>query len=121
MDYGTELTNSISESCRTRTMKKCPTLKLSQFPKMFSASQRCRVPNVNIDNMRNGIFGANVLERHNITSGKELFDWILVQNAALGAKYEHDEERQNIIKAAAWNKASRNGFYLGLETSWLFV
>ncbi|KAL3931659.1 MAG: hypothetical protein SGBAC_011206 [Bacillariaceae sp.] len=92
-----------------------------QFPKMFSASQKCLVPNVNIDNMRNNIFGANIMKRHRLRSGKQLFDWLLVQNAAVGASYELDPRRREAISESAWQKASANAFYLGLESSWLYM
>jgi hypothetical protein len=91
-----------------------------QFPKIFSPSQQCRVPNVNIDNLRNNIFGANVLRRHKLKSAKQLFDWLSVQNAALGASYECDAGRRQTISESAWKKASKNHFYLGLESSWLY-
>jgi hypothetical protein len=93
-----------------------------QFPKMFSPSQRCRAPNVNIDNLRSSIFGANILERHknDITSSKNLVDWLMVQNAALGDKYENDEQKRKSLSTKTWTKASKNSFYLGLESSWLY-
>lgn len=92
----------------------------SSFPRMFSPSQRCRIPNVNVDNLRNNIFGANVLNRHKLESSKELFDWLLVQNAALGEKYESNENNRRLISRRAWEKTTMNGFYLGLESSWLY-
>jgi hypothetical protein len=91
-----------------------------QFPKMYSPSQTCRVPNVNVDNMRNNIFGANIIKRHKLRSGKQLFDWLLVQNAAVGASYECDDSKRETVSESAWNKASENYFYLGLESSWLY-
>jgi len=51
-----------------------------QFESMFSASQRCRVPNVNVDNLRSAIFGANILQRNKLTTSKDLVDWLLEQN-----------------------------------------
>lgn len=92
-----------------------------QFPQMFSPSQKCRVPNVNVDNLRNNIFGANIMKRHRLRSGKQLFDWLLVQNAAVGASYELDAGRREAISESAWEKASENAFYLGLESSWLYM
>lgn len=91
----------------------------TKFPRMFSPSQRNRVPNVNVDNLRNSVYGANVLRRHKLTSSKKLFDWLIVQNASLGAKYEQDKKRQGYVSPRSWNKASRNGFYLGLD-NWLY-
>ena len=70
--------------------------------------------------MRNNIFGSNVLKRHNLKSGKQLFDWLLVQNAAVGASYECDDGKKDTVSEAAWRKASENYFYLGLESSWLY-
>jgi hypothetical protein len=94
-----------------------------QFPKMFSTSQRCRAPNVNIDNLRNSIYGANILQRYKeeLTTSGKLVEWLLMQNAALGDMYENDEKKQKYVSHKAWTKASKNGFYLGLESSWLFV
>lgn len=90
------------------------------FPSMFSTSQRCRVPNVNVDNFRNSLYGANLLRRHNFTTSKELFDWLIEVNASLGSKYEGQKERTRHLSSKAWKKASENGFYLGLENSWLY-
>jgi len=101
----------------------------NQYPKMFSTSQRCRVPNVNVDNMRNHIFGANILNKtigegkekeKMFDGGKKLNDWLQIQNAALGELYENSEERQSFVSERAWKKASENHFYLGLESSWLY-
>lgn len=118
-----------------------------RFPKMFSSSQRCRVyvyqkknficcietmeflmilvslllsPNVNVDNMRNNIYGSNVLKRHNLVNSKQLYDWLLVQNTAVGASYESDVEKKATVSRAAWKKANENLFYLGIENTWLY-
>jgi hypothetical protein len=93
-----------------------------RYPEMFSPSQRCRTPNVNIDSLRNSIFGANVLQRqkNKLTTGKKLFDWLIIQNAALGEMYERDSTKQEHLPVNAWEKADRNAFYLGLESSWLY-
>ena len=91
-----------------------------QFRDMFSSSQRCRIPNVNVDNLRSMIFGANILKRHKLSSSKKLLDWLLEQNAALGNEYENDETKQKLISKKQWTKASTNNFYLGLESSWLY-
>lgn len=92
----------------------------ANYPSMFSPSQRCRVPNVNIDNLRSAVFGANILKRHKLTTSKKLLDWLLEQNAALGEEYESSKEKQSLISNKQWAKASTNNFYLGLESSWLY-
>jgi hypothetical protein len=91
-----------------------------QYKEMFSTSQRCRVPNVNVDNLRNAIYGANVLNRNKLTTSGKLIEWLIVQNASLGSKYETTAERRAFISQKAWEKASGNGFYLGLDSSWLY-
>ena len=90
------------------------------YPNMFSPSQRCRIPNVNVDNMRNNLFGANVMTTHKLTTSKKLLGWMLEQNELLAKKYEGDEEIQSAVSPKAWKKANTNGFYLGLESSWLY-
>lgn len=91
-----------------------------QYAPMFSPSQRCRVPNVNVDNLRSVVFGANILKRHKLTTSKKLIDWLFEQNAALGDEYENNEEKQKLVSKKQWSKASDNNFYLGLESSWLY-
>jgi hypothetical protein len=88
------------------------------YPKMFSPSQKCRVPNVNIDNLRNSLFAADVMKRHKLTTTKKLYAWVLEQNEKLGMKYmESDDELEN---PTGWEKASENKFFLGLESTWLY-
>jgi len=91
-----------------------------QFSPMFSPSQRCRVPNVNVDNLRSSTFGANILKRHKLKTSKQLAVWLLEQNAALGDEYETNNEKQALVSDKQWSKASTNNFYLGLESSWLY-
>jgi len=91
-----------------------------QFRAMFSSSQRCRVPNVNVDNLRSVIFGANILKRHKLTTSNKLLEWLLQQNAALGDEYENVTTKQKLVSKKQWTKASANNFYLGLESSWLY-
>lgn len=87
---------------------------------MFSPSQRCRAPNMNIDNLRDSIFAANIIKRHNLKTSKQLYDWLLEQNKTLADKLRDDEKVQEMFSAGAWKKATANEFYLGLESSWLY-
>ena len=91
-----------------------------KLPKMFSASQRCRAPNVNVDNLRDNFFAANVLKRHNMKSTNKLLEWLLDQNEAVGKRYKKDKKLRDTINERAWTKANFNKFYLGLESSWLY-
>lgn len=97
------------------------------YPHMFSESQRCRLPHVNIDNLRDAIFGSDIVQKHNLNTTKQLEEWILQQNDILGTKYnknQHDDEnkqqQQMVIPVAALNKANKYNFYLGLDSRWLY-
>ena len=95
-----------------------------KFPMMFSPSQNCRSPNLNIDNLRDAIFASNMISRHTITSSKQLMDWMMNQNHKLHDKYngtmnEMDLKKYKVSKAAL-EKAKTNSFYLGLESTWLY-
>jgi hypothetical protein len=90
------------------------------YPAMFSPSQRCRIPNVNVDNLRDQLFGADLIKRHSLTTSQKMVEWILEQNQLLEDKYEGSEELRDAISPKAWAKASDNKFYLGLESAWLY-
>jgi hypothetical protein len=93
----------------------------NEYPAMFSPSQRCRAPNVNVDNLRDNLFAANVIKRHNLKTATQLLDWMLAQNELVAGKYENDVTAQSTnFSPKAWSKASSNKFYLGLESSWLY-
>lgn len=90
-----------------------------RFPAMFSPSLRCRPPNVNADNLRDGIFASNVLKDHNIKSAKALYDWLLQQNEELKGVYEEKGVKVAFkMNEKALSKASKNGFYLGLDPTY---
>lgn len=89
------------------------------YPKMFSPSQRCRVPNVNVDNLRNSLFGSGCLKTHKLTTSTKLYNWILEQNEWVGERYK-GEDAEVQVNSRAWKKAEENEFYLGLESSWLY-
>lgn len=45
-------------------------------PTMFSDSARCKMPNVNLDNLREELFAAEVTTRFNITAEKDFVSWL---------------------------------------------
>jgi hypothetical protein len=91
-----------------------------KFPAMFSPSQRCRAPNVNVDNLRDNLFAANVIKRHNLKTATQLLDFMMLQNKNMSTKYESDENARDALSPKVWSKAAANKFYLGLESSWLY-
>jgi hypothetical protein len=93
---------------------------LRKFPTMFSDSQRCRAPNLNIDNLRDEIFAAKILSRHaSIKSGPALEKWMLQQNDKLAAKVAANE-LQGSFSESQLQKAKEHGFYLGLDKTWYY-
>jgi len=95
----------------------CESLRES-YPDMFKPSQRCRSPHVNIDNLRNAIFTADLLDRRNLKTIEDLEAYIQDINSSLTNKYkslpETDKQKPSIKKAIQYN------FFLGLESSWLY-
>jgi len=89
-----------------------------RFPKMFSSSQNCRTPNVNIDNLRDSIFAADVIKTHGLNSPKAMEEWLLQQNDLLAEKYQN-EKWAKTVKPSALSKATKFKFFLGLESQWL--
>jgi hypothetical protein len=90
-----------------------------RFPDMFSPSQRCRAPHLNIDNFRDALFASNVLERHSLKTAKALDAWLMGQNEMLSVKFK-DEEAQKFVSPPALKKAIKFDFYLGLDSIWLY-
>lgn len=104
-----------------------------EFPAMFSASQKCRAPHLNLDNLRDALFASEVIKRENIANGRELFKWMSKKNAELKAKYADCDASEGShmngkgkksgganVSDTALNKAKKHDFYLGLESSWLY-
>jgi hypothetical protein len=94
-------------------------LLMERYPSMFSPSQKCRVPNLNIDNLRDALFAANVIKRHSLTTASALEAWLLEQNAIMEAKYQSDEAKKT-VSVSALAKAETHSFYLGLDSSWYY-
>jgi len=90
-----------------------------RFPEMFSESQRCRAPHLNIDNLRDALFASKIIEKHSLKTSKALEEWILERNDLLETDYQN-EENQKMVSANALKKAMKFQFYLGLESSWLY-
>lgn len=92
---------------------------LERYPEMFKASQRCRAPHLNIDNLRDALFASKVIDRHSLKTPKALEQWIIGQNESLATKYQ-SEEPTEFVSESALKKAIKHDFYLGLESSWLY-
>jgi hypothetical protein len=90
-----------------------------RFSEMFRPTQRCRPPHLNIDNLRDALFASNVIERHTLKTPKALEEWMMGQNEILATKFQSEEAKKHVSESAL-KKAIKFGFYLGLDSSWLY-
>jgi hypothetical protein len=102
----------------------------ARYPAMFSASPRCKAPNVHIDQLREEMHEARVMERFALASEEATLAWLDAVNDRLA---ERDDDawlaarpkrgkgsggtRATYLKALA--KAREHGFYLGMDFNWL--
>ncbi len=89
------------------------------YPDMFKPSQACRPPHLNIDNLRDALFAADIINRHNLKSPKALEDWMMQQNDALRTQFQ-DEQHAAKVNKKALKKARDFDFYLGIDSSWYY-
>ena len=93
------------------------------YPAMFKVSTNCRLPHVNIDNLRDALFKSNVVGRTGVATADQLVEWIEARNAHLGRRSDDDwlnsyRGRNADTIAKAVGKSRDNGFFLGLEPRW---
>ena len=92
------------------------------YPEMFKPSQRCRVPHLNIDNLREALFHSDVVKRKKLKSAKAMETWLLEQNDRLRDEYTKDgSTKAESVSKTALQKAIKFDFYLGLDSTWLFA
>jgi len=90
-----------------------------KYPDMFSESQRCRAPHLNVDNIRDALFASKIIEKHSIKTSKALEDWILERNQLLATEFKEEDSKKS-VSANALKKAEKFQFYLGLDSGWLY-
>jgi hypothetical protein len=104
-----------------RIINKAASSLQEDYSLMFKPSQRCRPPHLNVDNLRDAIFAADVLDRHTIKSQKALVGWLLEQNEKLCKKYTaKGVALPSNVTPKMLEKAIQYNFFLGLESSWLY-
>lgn len=99
------------------------------YPAMFSSSQKCRAPHLNLDNLRDALFASDVIKREKMGSGGELVKWMVQRNEELREQFGDGEEEVvgsiqlesgKKVSETALKKAREHNFYLGLESTWLY-
>jgi len=123
----------IAKSSDRKLIDDAASLLEESFRGMFKPSQRCRAPHMNIDNLRDALFTSDILRRYSFQNEKELVDWILEKNLELSEKYTTNEVDQHPkgnekgkgkkgfgFSKSVLEKARKNNFYLGLDSTWLY-
>jgi hypothetical protein len=98
-----------------------------KYHPMFKASQRCRPPHLNIDNLRDALFTAGVIDKQQtITRAKDataLVEWLEAKNQEWKQKYTASTQNDAVgplVSEKALAKAIEHDFFLGLDSGWLF-
>jgi len=99
----------------------------SEYGSMFRPGTRCRPPHVNIDNLKDDLFQADVMERFSITDAYTLATWLRENNEKLAELSDAEWAKRRGVDPAKLNKsfkaavakARENGFYLGLDKKWM--
>jgi len=109
----------IAKSTDRKTINEGASKLRERYPDMFRASQKCRAPHLNIDNLRDALFASDVIQRHGLKNAKALEEWMLEQNEILAEKYSKPETQKKVSKTAM-SKAQNVNFFLGLDSSWYY-
>ena len=92
-----------------------------KYVEMFKTSSRCRPPHLNIDVLRDDLYQAEFVQKHNIKSSKQLLEKLESINQNLSKKYtlksSTDSDENNTSKLAAREKACKFNFFLGLDNN----
>ena len=123
-----DLPGAASEAERGALSAACGAL-AEAFPDLFKESARCRLPHVQVDNLREAIFEARVMDRHGLATETDLLAWLLKENDKLAAKSDRwwlqqgtkgrPGNRADPAYEKGLAKARAFGFFLGLSNHWL--
>jgi len=102
-------------------------LLMKQYPEMFKASARCKIPHLNVDLFRDDVFQSELITNQKIKSSEALLKYFLNINEKLSKR--SDDEWLGLYGGGgsgssksleqALKKAKANKFFLGLDRSWL--
>lgn len=102
-------------------------LLMKQYPEMFKASARCKIPHLNVDLFRDEVFQSEIISNQKIKSSEALLNFFLSVNQKLSKRTDNEwlslhggASTKNL--ELALKKARANNFFLGLhDRSWLHV
>jgi hypothetical protein len=97
-----------------------------EFSEMFKPSVNCRLPHVNVDVLRDGLFKSNVVGRTGTGNAQQLLEWVKAKNDLLAARDDaawlraYKGRKPEAVEKAVL-KARDNHFFLGMEPNWMDV
>jgi hypothetical protein len=104
-------------------------LLMREYAEMFKPTARCRPPHLNIDVFREDLFQSELIIRLGLKSIEDLTRHIKSANIKLGERSDDEwGQRLGVVNAKgvrsktidqAIKKARSNGFFLGLDASWM--
>ena len=94
----------------------------ANYQVMFKPSKQCKIPHLNIDNMRETLYESNLV--HKFPNELELIQHIEQINATLALRSEQEwlktqDNYSDRSKLDALYKSQSNKFYLGMERNWV--
>lgn len=92
-----------------------------KYKEMFKPTSRCRSPHVNIDALRDGLFGVDVVREGKYTTSQELMQQLEQINQQLLVVCHSDAQSKAMSagEVNALEKANKYDFYLGMRKDWL--
>ena len=97
-------------------------LLMKQYPEMFKASARCKIPHLNVDLFRDDVYQSEIITNQKIKSSEALLKYFLDVNEKLSKR--SDDEWLGLYGGnsksleQALKKAKQYKFFLGLDKSW---
>ena len=114
----------VAEEGEKKTINDGCELIRSKYEDMFKASTNCRMPHMNIDNLRDELFKSNIIGRENIENSSQLVEWIMARNTFLAKKKEaywkkvYKGRNFDTIQKSL-TKAKERNFFIGMDRNWI--
>ena len=112
--------DDVSEETQREVLELVASSLRDKYPEMFKASSRCRPPHVNLDVLRDDLWSSEVLRRHPKIDAMQLLQILEDANRQLAEKLRDKMSKETKASVlAAWEKATSNNFFLGMEKEWI--
>lgn len=116
----------VAEEGEKKTINDASEFIRNKYEDMFKASTNCRLPHMNIDNLRDELFKSNIVGRENIENSEQLVEWIMARNNFLAKK--KDAYWKKLFKGRNFDtikkslmKAKERNFFIGMDRHWIDI